>query len=321
MEEEHMRIARSAGRLGAVAVAASLALLPMACGSDGPTGGGGGTGNASGVVRDETESGVGGVALSMVRSGHVTQNRTSGSGGDYSFVDLASGGWSLQFTLPAGYTLATGQNNPVTVQIQAGATTTVPAIRLVRPAATGSIQATVTAGGTPVAGAIVRARPDGSGTIAAQGTTSAGGTATLSGLAAGSYEVELTAPAGYALADGEMGVKAVAVTANATANVAFALVEVDEPLQIINLTAGNRFSPEDVEITAGTRVRWVNEMTMLHTITPDNTGQTGVWARAVLQNAGETFEHVFTVAGQTYTYHCEPHQGEGMVGRIVVVAP
>jgi plastocyanin len=316
-----MRNTRRAGRLGALAVAGSLALLPAACGSDGPTGGGGGTGNASGVVRDETEAGVGGVALSMVRSGHVTQNRTSGSGGDYSFVDLASGTWSLQLTLPAGYTLATGQNNPVAVQVQAGATTTVPAIRLVRPVATGSIQATVTADGAPVAGAIVRARPEGSGTVAGQGTTSAAGTATVAGLAAGSYEVELTAPAGFVLADGEAGVKAVTVVANATANVAFLLAEVDEPLQVINLTAGNRFSPDDVQITAGTRVRWVNDVTMLHTVTPDNTAQPGVWARAVLQNAGQTFEHVFTVAGQTYTYHCEPHQGEGMTGRIVVVAP
>lgn len=36
-----------------------------------------------------------------------------------------------------------------------------------------------------------------------------------------------------------------------------------------------------------------------------------------LFNKGDTFEHIFTVEG-VYNYYCRPHEGQGMVGIIVV---
>jgi plastocyanin len=86
----------------------------------------------------------------------------------------------------------------------------------------------------------------------------------------------------------------------------------------IRLTASLRFEPGDIVIPRGTTVRWVNAAAVFHTITPDNAAQSGVWVRRTMNGTGETFTHTFAEAGQTYTYHCEPHLSAGMTGRIRV---
>jgi len=87
---------------------------------------------------------------------------------------------------------------------------------------------------------------------------------------------------------------------------------------IINLTAGLRFDPAEVTIAAGTTVRWVYQGGGGHTVTPRDAGQDGVWARQVMNGGGQVFEHTFNVGGQTYDYFCEPHELQGMTGRVIV---
>jgi plastocyanin len=87
---------------------------------------------------------------------------------------------------------------------------------------------------------------------------------------------------------------------------------------VITLTADARFSPSNVTIDPGTRVRWTSATSELHTVTPDNPQQTGVWARATSAATGTVLSHTFNVSGQTYTYHCEPHLSVGMIGTINV---
>jgi plastocyanin len=86
----------------------------------------------------------------------------------------------------------------------------------------------------------------------------------------------------------------------------------------IRLTTGLRFSPADVTIDPGTSVRWVNDASMLHTVTPDSPGQAGVWAAAQRATPGIVLTHTFNTAGQVYNYHCDPHLADGMVGVIRV---
>jgi plastocyanin len=86
----------------------------------------------------------------------------------------------------------------------------------------------------------------------------------------------------------------------------------------IRLTAANRFSPADITVDPGTTVRWINDANMLHTVTPDNPNQPGVWAAAQRGTPGTVLTHTFTVAGQSYPYHCDPHLADGMVGIVRV---
>jgi plastocyanin len=94
--------------------------------------------------------------------------------------------------------------------------------------------------------------------------------------------------------------------------------EVTDPPQVgdavVRLTAGLQFSPAQVMIERGQTVEWRNDVTMLHTITPDGHGE---WPEATLSVSGETFTHTFEEAG-TFPYHCVPHLGDGMTGVIVV---
>lgn len=78
---------------------------------------------------------------------------------------------------------------------------------------------------------------------------------------------------------------------------------------------GNRFEPEMLEVTVGTKVRWVNaERRSNHDVTfPEEEITSGRLF------PGETWERTFDEAG-TYPYHCQPHENRGMQGVIRVVA-
>jgi plastocyanin len=92
----------------------------------------------------------------------------------------------------------------------------------------------------------------------------------------------------------------------------------DPSVLTIRLTSNLTFSPAEVEIDAGTTVRWVNDTAIFHTVTPDDPNQPGVWERRTTTSAGEVFRHTFGETGQTYTYHCEPHLAQGMIGTVQV---
>lgn len=88
----------------------------------------------------------------------------------------------------------------------------------------------------------------------------------------------------------------------------------------ITLTTNLRFDPADVTIAPGTPVRWVNAASLVHTVTPDDPNQAGVWPRATTSSSGSVLLYTFpqSSAGQTYAYFCEPHLADGMTGIIRV---
>lgn len=72
------------------------------------------------------------------------------------------------------------------------------------------------------------------------------------------------------------------------------------------------FSPDVLEIPAGTTVTWTNVGTDIHTVTSDLARFDSGDLRP-----GESFSHTFNQAG-TFEYHCRFHQAIGMVGKVVV---
>ena len=183
---------------------------------------------------------------------------------------------------------------------------------------TGSIVATVTADGSPASAVTVELFAESGSTVLATETTNTAGEATFSQLAAGAYEVEVTPPTGFEVASGSSSRQAVDVMDGQTSDVAFALTATDGGNVVeINLTTSLTFSPANPTIEPGTTVRWINDASIFHTITPD--GHTE-WERQTLSSAGETFEHTFMDEG-SYPYFCEPHESQGMTGTITVQAP
>jgi len=83
------------------------------------------------------------------------------------------------------------------------------------------------------------------------------------------------------------------------------------------------FDPATVTIKAGESVTWTNNAGYPHNIVFDEDAvPAGVSADALsheeyLNAPGETYTAKFATAGE-YRYYCEPHQGAGMVGKVVV---
>jgi len=74
---------------------------------------------------------------------------------------------------------------------------------------------------------------------------------------------------------------------------------------------GNRaFVPDDLNITVGTTVTWMNTDSTSHTSTSDGAG----WNSGTVA-PGRQFSFAFQTAG-TFPYHCAIHPG--MVGTVVV---
>lgn len=81
--------------------------------------------------------------------------------------------------------------------------------------------------------------------------------------------------------------------------------------------------PSTVTIKAGETVTWVNNAGFPHNIVFDEDEvPAGVNAEAIsredyLNAPGEKHSAKFDTAG-SYSYYCEPHQGAGMVGKVIV---
>ncbi|HSK18293.1 MAG TPA: plastocyanin/azurin family copper-binding protein [Longimicrobiales bacterium] len=96
----------------------------------------------------------------------------------------------------------------------------------------------------------------------------------------------------------------------------------------IDMTSQLTFAPAAAQARVGQTVVWENESSMAHTVTADpalagNPASVSLPAGAApfaspLIGAGASFSHTFTVPG-TYRYFCQPHEGAGMIGTIVVV--
>jgi plastocyanin len=303
-----------------VTPAGLLTLCLVACSGDDGGPAIPGRGAVTGTVVDEAAAPMAGVALAMTRPGSVTQESNSAANGTFTFTNLVVGTWALSFTPPEGFQAAAQQQNPVSVTVQADVTTTVPPIQLMGlPPNTGGITATVTLNGTAASGIAVAVLAAGGDSVLHQSATGTSGSVTFAGLEPASYDVRVTLGVGQSLDQGETQTKTVAVNAGAFAPVSFALTQPVVTIQLLT----ESFSPDSVQVAAGTIVRWVNTEAILHTITPENSSQDGVWERRTMGAQNQVFEHAFTVAGQTYRYRCEPHSTEfpnaqGMVGVIVV---
>lgn len=176
------------------------------------------------------------------------------------------------------------------------------------------IQVTVRADGAAEPGVAVALFATGGATALAQATTNASGQATFSELEPGGYDVEIQVPEGLELDAGQTARRSVTLTAGQTQNLTFDLVTPLPPgVQLVTLQ-GTSFSPSTLTISTGTTVRWRNEQSVFHTITPDGHNE---WTAASVSNAGDTFEHTFNTAG-TFPYYCEPHRSQGMTGTITV---
>ncbi|HEX5724628.1 MAG TPA: plastocyanin/azurin family copper-binding protein [Longimicrobiaceae bacterium] len=169
----------------------------------------------------------------------------------------------------------------------------------------GTVSGQVTAAGAGVPGVTVGVQGG------ASTTTDAAGVYTIANVATGARTVAITLPNGFITATlGEQTTQNVNVSANQTATASWTLKR-----GVIVTAAGTSFTPADVTISVGQTVRWVNEGGV-HTVTPSNPGQAGVWADAPL-GANSAFEHTFAVAS-VYPYVCQPHQAAGMTGSVTV---
>ncbi len=179
-----------------------------------------------------------------------------------------------------------------------------------------AIVVTVTADGATESGVTVRLYEGGGSTAVATRQTGSNGRTTFGDLEAGVYEVEVEVPAGLELATGQTARRSLTVAAGGSGNVEFSLVSLDGPpsdVVEIRLTGSFTFDPSEVTITTGTTVRWINDTSVLHTVTPRDHTE---WERVELDQQGETFEHTFETAG-TFDYFCEPHEST-MQGTITV---
>jgi plastocyanin len=75
------------------------------------------------------------------------------------------------------------------------------------------------------------------------------------------------------------------------------------------------FSPQSLTITVGDIVRWTNISGTHNVKADDNSFTSGPAAPAPWE-----FTHTFTAVGSN-PYYCEPHQGMGMTGTIIVQDP
>ncbi|MGK7311851.1 MAG: plastocyanin/azurin family copper-binding protein [Candidatus Longimicrobiales bacterium M2_2A_002] len=182
---------------------------------------------------------------------------------------------------------------------------------------TGSVLATVTADGSGLSGVTLELFAGSGTTVLETATTDAAGEATFTQLEAGSYEVEVTVPATYRLAAGSSARQTVNVVDGQESTVSFAL-ETDPDANVVEVTLTNfEFTPGDLTIEPGTTVRWVNQTSTFHTVTPDGHSE---WTESSLSEVGETFTHTFDTEG-TFPYYCSPHRDLGMTGSVTVQAP
>jgi len=89
------------------------------------------------------------------------------------------------------------------------------------------------------------------------------------------------------------------------------------PKQVVQVQAfDDFFRPQDITVTVGTRIDWVNVGQKKHTVTNDTLFDSDL-------PVGQTFAYTFDKPG-TYQYYCVTHSEsatEGMVGTVTVVNP
>jgi plastocyanin len=100
-----------------------------------------------------------------------------------------------------------------------------------------------------------------------------------------------------------------------------------EGAAVVRMTDNLRFDPATVTIQSGQTVQWINDARQAHTVIDDpavavNKADAQLPPGAPAFNSdkiepGRSYVYTFTVPG-TYRYFCGPHEGEGMVGEVIV---
>jgi hypothetical protein len=150
-------------------------------------------------------SGQAGATVMLLNSvGAVVAITTSGGSGAFSFTNLSPGNYSVQYTAPSGEALQSGPANAATgltaaLTLAAGQTLALTAETLAPLPAT--LTGSVTYAGAGQAGVTVTLL-NAAGSSVATTTSDAGGAFGFSGLAAGAYRVQYTAPSGEVLQSG-----------------------------------------------------------------------------------------------------------------------
>tara|TARA_B100000902_G_scaffold271219_1_gene257140 strand:- start:1352 stop:1675 length:324 start_codon:yes stop_codon:yes gene_type:complete len=91
------------------------------------------------------------------------------------------------------------------------------------------------------------------------------------------------------------------------------------PVWAVDVTMGSNgnlvFEPNDISISAGETVHFVNGMLPPHNIIVE--GRADLSRESLMFNPGESQDILFADAGD-YDFFCGPHQGAGMIGTIHV---
>merc|ERR1712226_491901 len=122
----------------------------------------------------------------------------------------------------------------------------------------------------------------------------------------------------------EYAAKSVATAAVATA-VSLSLSGVASAVDVKLGSDGGAlvFEPAEITISAGDSVTWVNNVGYPHNVVfdedeiPEGVDVDGISHYDLLNGKGDVVSSTFDTAGE-YSYYCEPHQGAGMVGTIIV---
>lgn len=99
------------------------------------------------------------------------------------------------------------------------------------------------------------------------------------------------------------------------------------PAAIVEMTDALAFQPQSITVRVGDTVEWRSVGRHAHTITTDARRVDGPSLVEIPQGAEpfhsgpvstrDVFRHTFTVPGR-YVYVCVPHEGEGMIGEVIV---
>lgn len=94
----------------------------------------------------------------------------------------------------------------------------------------------------------------------------------------------------------------------------------DGPVVEVGPGGNNVFTPgtdEPLRVEAGTRVRWVWRSANHNVVVRDQPADANWEGEPEIHHTDHTYEFTFEVPGE-YHYVCEPHEGLGMVGDVVV---
>lgn len=91
------------------------------------------------------------------------------------------------------------------------------------------------------------------------------------------------------------------------------MTPVEQQTVTVEMVTGTyEFRPQELRITPGTTVTWLN-VSGSHT----TTSETGAWNSVDRLNEGQSFSFTFQAPGE-YLYYCDPHRNRGMSGKIIV---